>query len=102
MLLENILLRNEINVHENYDFEDIKSACAELRPDLLIGNSKAYYIARELEIPLVRVGFPIHDRVGGQRLLHVGYEGTQQLFDSIANALIDYTQAHSPVGYKYM
>ncbi|QQS50871.1 MAG: nitrogenase [Bacteroidota bacterium] len=102
VLLENILLRNEINVHENYDFEDIKSACAELRPDLLIGNSKAYYIARELEIPLVRVGFPIHDRVGGQRLLHVGYEGTQQLFDSIANALIDYTQAHSPVGYKYM
>lgn len=102
VLNQNVLLHNEINVHENYDFEDIASACENLRPDLLIGNSKGYYIARKLEIPLVRVGFPIHDRVGGQRLLHVGYEGTQQLFDIIANALIDYTQEHSPVGYKYM
>ena len=40
-------------------------------------------------MPLVRVGFPIHDRIGGQRILHVGYRGTQQLFDRIVNALIE-------------
>jgi nitrogenase molybdenum-iron protein NifN len=99
---EQVLPRNEIPVHDNYDFEDIAEACAQLKPDLLIGNSKGYYISRKLGIPLVRVGFPIHDRMGGQRILHVGYEGTQQLFDLITNTLIEYKQDHSPVGYKYM
>jgi nitrogenase molybdenum-iron protein NifN len=84
------------------DFETIASLSRELKPDILIGNSKGYYIARELEIPIVRVGFPIHDRMGGQRILHLGYRGAQQLFDNIANALIEYKQNHSPVGYKYM
>ena len=99
---EKIKPREEIRVHNNYDFEDMATACRELQPDLLIGNSKGYYIARELNIPLVRLGFPIHDRIGGQRIKHVGYAGTQELFDKIANALIEYKQDHSPVGYKYM
>lgn len=97
-----VMPQNEINVHDNYDFEDIAAACATLKPDILIGNSKGYYISRKLGIPLVRVGFPIHDRIGGQRVLHVGYKGTQELFDKITNTLIEYTQDHSPVGYKYM
>ena len=91
-----------IRVHNNYDFEEIADACFELKPDLLIGNSKGYYISRKLGIPIVRVGFPIHDRMGGQRIRHIGYEGTQELFDKIANTLIEYKQDHSPVGYKYM
>ena len=67
-----------------------------------MGNSKAYYIAREMELPIIRCGFPIHDRIGGQRIKHVGYAGTQELFDKIVNALIEYKQDHSAVGYKYM
>ena len=51
---------------------------------------------------LVRVGFPIHDRIDGPRLLHLGYRGAQQLFDRIANALIEASQDASPVGYSYM
>jgi nitrogenase molybdenum-iron protein NifN len=99
---ERVKPRNPINVHSNYDFEEISEACNELKPDLLIGNSKGYYISRRLKIPLVRVGFPIHDRLGGQRIKHIAYEGTQELFDRIANALIEYKQENSPVGYKYM
>lgn len=94
--------RNSITIHDNYDFEDIAAACKEIKPDILIGNSKGYYISRELEIPLVRIGFPIHDRIGSQRIMHTGYAGTQELFDRITNALIEYRQDHSPVGYKYM
>lgn len=101
-LMEKIQPRNQIEVHDNYDFEDIAKACKELKPDVLIGNSKGYYISRELGIPLVRIGFPIHDRIGSQRILHTGYQGTQQLFDRITNALIEHRQDHSPVGYKYM
>jgi nitrogenase molybdenum-iron protein NifN len=92
----------EITVQNGFDYEMIHEWCIENKPDILIGNSKAYYIARELNIPIVRCGFPIHDRIGGQRIKHVGYTGTQELFDQIVNELIGYKQDHSEVGYKYM
>ncbi len=91
-----------IIIKDGIDFEEISELIESLQPDIIIGNSKGYYISRKLGIPLVRVGFPIHDRLGGQRILHVGYRGAQQLFDKISNALIEYKQNNSPVGYKYM
>lgn len=95
-------ITRDMLIEDDFDYEDIATKCQELKPDILIGNSKGYYISRELGIPLVRVGFPVHDRIGGQRIKHVGYEGTQELFDKITNALIQHMQDHSPVGYKYM
>ena len=85
-----------------WDFDKIAEMAKILEPDIMVGNSKGYYISRDLGIPLLRVGFPIHDRIGGQRMLHLGYKGTQQLFDSIVNLLIEAKQNNSPVGYKYM
>ncbi len=87
---------------ESMDFQQIEELAMELSPDLLIGHSKGYTLARKLGIPLVRVGFPIHDRFGAQRILHVGYRGTQSLLDRIVNALIEGNQNDSPVGYAYM
>jgi nitrogenase molybdenum-iron protein NifN len=86
---------------DDSDFEEIEKASMELKPDILIGNSKGYPIARKLGIPLVRVGFPIHDRLGAQRIQTLGYRGTQELFDKVVNALIEHEQDSSPVGYKY-
>ncbi|HZL09420.1 MAG TPA: nitrogenase component 1 [Prolixibacteraceae bacterium] len=91
-----------ITARNDYDYEIIHEWCAENKPDILIGNSKAYYIARDLNIPIVRCGFPIHDRIGGQRIKHIGYAGTQELFDQITNTLIGAKQDNSEVGYKYM
>jgi nitrogenase molybdenum-iron protein NifN len=87
---------------EGADFVDIEETIAESRPDLLIGSGKGYPASRRLNIPLVRVGFPIHDRFGGQRILHVGYEGAQALFDRIVNTVIETRQKDSEVGYTYM
>jgi nitrogenase molybdenum-iron protein NifN len=84
------------------DFETLREEAEKFQPDLLIGNSKGYYIARERKIPLVRLGFPIHDRFGASRMHQIGYRGTQELFDLVVNALIEYKQEHSPVGYKYI
>ncbi len=84
------------------DFEDLKDLAFEMKPDFLIGNSKGYYISRDLKVPLIRCGFPIHDRIGAQRVLHLGYRGTQQLFDTLTNALMEYKQDNSPTGYKYI
>lgn len=86
----------------NEDFEHIKVEAERIQPDFLIGNSKGYYIARERKIPLVRVGFPVHDRFGANRMHHLGYRGTQELFDKVVNALIEYKQENSPIGYKYL
>jgi nitrogenase molybdenum-iron protein NifN len=95
-------LADQIRVHQGADYAEIEEAIADLQPDLLIGPSKGYKLARSLGIPLIRVGFPIHDRVGGARMLHVGYRGAQQLFDRICNALIEQTQEASDVGYSYL
>ena len=96
------ILSEQPDVHEGMDFFDISEMAESLKPDLIVGHSKGYPLARKLAIPLIRVGFPIHDRVGGQRILHLGYHGAQQLFDMVTNALIEKKQADSTVGYSYM
>ncbi len=93
---------SEVVVADGSDFATIRELMLDLKPDIMIGNSKGYYISREFKIPLVRIGFPIHDRFGAARMRHIGYRGTQELFDRIVNALIEYKQENSPVGYKYI
>ena len=89
-------------VRENVDFHDIAEEAGELRPDILIGHSKGYSYAKAWNIPLVRVGFPIHDRFGGQRLLLLGYQGAMSMYDRIVNALLEKKQTDCDVGYGYL
>ena len=94
----------QVQIHDDMDFTRIEERAAALpeTPDLIIGNSKGYAMARRLKVPLVRAGFPIHDRVGGSRILHIGYKGAQNLFDTIVNAILEKRQTESSVGYSYM
>jgi nitrogenase molybdenum-iron protein NifN len=87
---------------EDTHYGAIEAACRALEPDLLIGSSKGYRMARALAVPLLRAGFPIHDRIGAGRLLQVGYRGTMQLFDGVVNTLMEAKQAASPVGFSYL
>lgn len=90
-------------VRSGVDFFEIAALAKELAPDLVLGNSKGYrVIARDLCIPLIRVGFPIHDRFGAQRVLHLGYSGALALLDAIVNAVLEKDQAESAVGYGYL
>ena len=95
-------LPEETLVKEGYDFAEIAEAAPDLKPDFFIGSSKGFSIARRLKVPLIRVGFPIHDRIGGQRVLHLGYRGAQELFDRIINSLLEVKQETSPIGYSYL
>ena len=70
--------RTDSLVKERFDFAEIAETAPSLKPDFFIGSSKGTALARELKVPLVRVGFPIHDRIGGQRMLHLGYRGAQE------------------------
>jgi nitrogenase molybdenum-iron protein NifN len=97
-------VRESVVVRDGVDFMTIAEEVAlkEFKPDFIIGNSKGAKLARELDVPLLRVGFPIHDRIGGQRILHLGYRGAQQLFDLIVNTLLEVKQDSSPIGYSYL
>ena len=91
-----------IQVREGMDFVDLGDLAKDLAPDIFIGSSKGFSITKKTGCPLLRVGFPIHDRIGGSRILHIGYRGAQQLFDRLANALIEARQDASGIGYSYM
>ena len=93
---------DEVTVRDGADFLEIEELAAQVNPTIFIGSSKGYSVTRKLGIPLVRVGFPIHDRFGGPRVQHLGYRGAQQLFDRIANAIIEQRQESSGLGYSYI
>lgn len=78
-------------VLDGIDFDTLNDAVRECSPEILIGNSNGKYIAKALNIPLVRVGLPIHDRVGAQRILTVGYRGALELLDRITNTILEAT-----------
>ncbi len=93
---------DECKVMEEVDFEEIADAAVNLAPDVLIGNSKGFKLSQRLDVPLLRIGLPIHDRIGGARLLRLSYRGTQQLFDRLVNTLLERAQDSSDVGYTYL
>jgi nitrogenase molybdenum-iron protein NifN len=92
----------DVEILPESDHARISELAREAQPDLLVGSSKGYPLARELGVPLVRIGFPIHDRFGAQRMLSVGYRGTQELFDRVVNALLEAKQENSETGYSYL
>ena len=95
-------LPEETRIEDGFDFAGMADVAPSLAPDFFLGSSKGYSVARKLKVPLVRVGFPIHDRVGGQRVLHLGYRGAQALFDQIVNTLMERKQELSDIGYSYL
>jgi len=64
--------------------------------DLLIGNTYGKYIARDENIPLVRHGFPILDRVGHSYFPTVGYRGAMRLLENILGVLMDRQDREAP------
>lgn len=70
------------------DFGGIRHYCSLKEINLAIGSSDGRVLTEKEGIPLVRLGFPIHDRIGGQRILSVGYSGTTMLLDLITNTLL--------------
>ncbi|MDO9614918.1 MAG: nitrogenase molybdenum-iron protein subunit beta [Bacteroidota bacterium] len=57
--------------------------------DLLIGNTYGKYIARDENIPFVRMGFPIIDRIGHSYFSTLGYMGGLRIVEKILSVLMD-------------
>jgi len=90
-----------VTVFDDSDFFDLEKGLLGVEVDLLVGNSKGYKLSKTLGVPLVRVGFPVHDRFGGARIRLLGYAGALSLFDQIVNAVLERRQEENPVGYTY-
>jgi len=66
------------------------------KPDLIFGNTYCKYIARDMDIPLIRTGFPIYDRIGHSYLPITGYRGGLQLLVKILDAIMDRQDRDAP------
>ncbi len=64
--------------------------------DLLLGNTYGKHIARAQDIPFVRVGWPILDRVGHSLMPTVGYAGAIRLASRMLDALLDRRDRDAP------
>ncbi len=80
------------------DLYDMHQAIKEAHTDILIGNSYGASMAKEENIPLLRVGFPIFDRLGAQRISVLGYKGGIEFVDRITNNLLDFY--YDEAGYE--
>jgi nitrogenase molybdenum-iron protein NifN len=74
---------------EETDFASIEEAALRDGANIAIGHSGGKFLTERHGIPVVRIGFPVHDRIGGQRILSAGYAGTLTLLDRITNTLLE-------------
>ncbi|ADL57761.1 MULTISPECIES: nitrogenase component 1 [Methanothermobacter] len=79
------------------DISGLKENLAGREVDVLIGNSHCARVARELGVPLLRMGFPVYDRVGSQRIRIAGYGGGISFVDSLTNLILE---SHYDDGYE--
>jgi len=84
----NALVAEDFELLDETDFEQIEMLALKHRANLLIGSSDGRRIEEKQGIPLIRCAFPIHDRVGGQRVTTLGYTGSLNILDSFTNTLL--------------
>jgi len=74
------------------DLEDLERGAADC--DLLVTHSHGRQAAQRLNKPLMRIGFPVFDRVGNAHRCQVGYRGTMALIHEVANLMIEQMGHH--------
>lgn len=70
------------------DLEDLEKSARAANAQLLLTNSHGVATAERLGIPLLRIGFPQYDLVGGFQRCWFGYRGTSQALFDLANLIL--------------
>ena len=81
------------------DLEDLEKAATEHGAEMVIGNSHAVASAERLGVPMLRVGFPQYDLLGGYQRCWIGYRRTRQALFDLANIMLT-NNAHEVEPYK--
>ncbi len=82
-LLQELAL-DQVTIGDLEDLEDLVDGS-----DLIITNSQGKRLAKKLNIPLYRMGYPIYDRLGNGSRCLVGYRGTMQFLFELGNIFIE-------------
>ena len=88
------LFAGECKIIDEADFKEIEKYALDLKVNVMLGSSDGRRIEEKHKIPLIRMAFPIHDRIGGQRILSIGYEGSLNLSDQITNVMLAKTEIY--------
>lgn len=93
-----ILNEAEANVHngQRADMFLLHQLIKKEPVDLIIGNTYGKYIARDEDIPFIRMGFPILDRIGHSYFPTAGYVGAMRLTEMILTVLMDRQDRDAP------
>jgi len=86
----------EVNVKASGDMFLLHQWIKNEPVDLLMANTYGKYIARDEDIPFVRYGFPITDRVGHSYFPTLGYQGGIRLLEKILDVLMDRLDRDAP------
>lgn len=78
------------------DLEDLEKSAQLAHPQLLLGNSHAVAVGERLHIPVLRVGFPQYDYLGGFRRCWAGYQGSYQALFDMGNLLVEHHAGIAP------
>lgn len=71
------------------DLYDLHQQVKCMEIELLIGNSYGARIAEAENIPILRMGFPVYDRLGAQRISILGYKAGIRMVDRITNMMLE-------------
>ncbi|MBI5788280.1 MAG: nitrogenase [Candidatus Schekmanbacteria bacterium] len=80
----------KIEILEGSDLFALQEVMKKEPVHVLLGNSKGKDLANDENVPIVRVGFPVYDRVGAFRYPIIGYNGSIYLLDQIVNAILEH------------
>jgi len=86
----------EVNVKAGADLFTLHQWIKNEPVDLLMANTYGKYIARDDDIPFVRYGFPILDRVGHSYFPLICYKGGMRLLEKILDALMERLDRDAP------
>jgi nitrogenase molybdenum-iron protein NifN len=74
------------------DLEDLEKGAVDC--DLLITHAHGRQAAERLNKPLLRIGFPVFDRIGNAHKRMVGYRGTMDFIFELANTMLANMEYH--------
>jgi len=83
-------------IKQNADLFELHQQIKNNPVDLIIGNTYSKYISRVENIPFVRFGFPVLDRMGHRYFPCVGYMGALRLMEMMNDALLDHQDRECP------
>ncbi|SMF28499.1 nitrogenase molybdenum-iron protein NifN [Alteromonadaceae bacterium Bs31] len=78
------------------DLEDAEIMAKDNEAQVFLGNSHAAESAKRLGIPVLRMGFPQFDLIGGFQRCWFGYKASQQTLFDVANLLVEHHSGVAP------